>query len=53
MKKNTVFLKAAGKAAGLPAVLLALGLAASVSLALAGCDTGGGGGEEGLNLPLN
>jgi hypothetical protein len=51
MKKNTVFLKAAGKAAGLPAVLLALGLAASVLLTLAGCDNGGGGGEEGLNLP--
>jgi hypothetical protein len=49
MKKNTVFLKAAGRATGLPALLLALGLAASVSLALAGCDTGGGEEEGGGN----
>jgi hypothetical protein len=44
MKKNTVFLKTAGKAAGLltaglPPVLLALGLAALASLTLAGCDS--------------
>lgn len=36
MKKNSVFLKAAGKAVGLPAVLLIFGLL----LALGSCDQG-------------
>jgi predicted small secreted protein len=43
MKKNTVFPKAAVRAAGLPAVLLAF------ALVLAGCDNaagGGGGGDD-------
>ncbi|MDR0375392.1 MAG: hypothetical protein LBH85_06675 [Treponema sp.] len=53
MKENPVFLKAAGKAAGLPAVLLAFGLIASVTLVLAGCgeeDSGGGGGGRILTI---
>ncbi|MDR1252617.1 MAG: hypothetical protein LBK62_10715 [Treponema sp.] len=44
-------MKAAGKAAGLPALLLAVGLAASVSLALAGCDNGDGEEGGGNTLP--
>ena len=55
MKENTSFLKAAGKAAWLPALLPALGLVASALLTLAGCpnDATDGGGADFMYFDVN